>query len=39
MTKTLNNAVAAFAALVLTFTAMAYAIVPAEHAAVIATLA
>jgi hypothetical protein len=39
MTKTLNNAVAAFAALALTFAAMAYAIVPAEHAAVIAAVA
>jgi hypothetical protein len=39
MTKNLNNAVAALAALVLTFTAMADAIVPAERAAVIATVA
>ncbi|WEK45712.1 MAG: hypothetical protein P0Y56_11805 [Candidatus Andeanibacterium colombiense] len=40
MTRNLNNAVAALAALALTFTAMAYAIVPAEHpAAIIATLA
>lgn len=39
MTKSLNNAVAAFAALALTFSVMAYAIVPAEHAAVIATVA
>jgi len=39
MTKTLNNAMAALAALLLTCTAMAYAIVPAEHAAVIATVA
>jgi len=39
MTKTLNNVVAAFAALALTFTAMASAIIPAERAAVIATVA
>jgi hypothetical protein len=39
MSKTLNNAVAALAALTLTFATMAYAIVPAEHAAVIATVA
>jgi hypothetical protein len=39
MTTTLNNAIAAFAALALTFSLMAYAIVPAERAAVIATVA
>jgi hypothetical protein len=39
MTKTLNNAAAALAALALSCIVMAYAVVPAEHAAVIATVA
>lgn len=39
MSKTLNNAMAAVAALALTFTVMAYAIVPAERAAVLVTVA
>lgn len=39
MTHSFNNAIAAFASLALTFALMAYAIIPAEHSAVIATLA
>ena len=39
MTQYYNNAAAAFAALALSCIVMAYAIVPAEHAAVIAAVA
>lgn len=39
MTNAYNSAFAAIAALALTFTLMAYAIVPAENAATIATIA